>query len=584
MAFNGSGIFQRIHNWVSDAAAAINITDTRMDAEMDGFATGLSTCVTKDGQTIPTANLPMGGFRHTNVGNSSSRTSYPSTAQLQDGTLTYGVDTGVVNAYLVSLSPAPTAYVDGMHVFVKILNTNTAASTINVNSLGVKSITTSDGVALISNELIAGQVAHLIYNGTNFNLISNENILSRNNVWTGTQTLSSKSLWLAEGAAIASAATTNIWTTDGNYNHVTGTATITSLGTAPQAGVTKHITADGAFTITDNASIICPGNANIVCAADDEFDVVADSTTVARIVNFTRASGMPIVSIDTNSIQNGAVTQGKLASSSVGIAQLRTANAGVSTNTGQALLTLPGGSLGFYPQLNVAILGNTQTATLGSGVNAATAAIATLAWTTTAVSHIALGNSGGAVSTAIQSYFIASPPYNLGDGDIPLFLFAEVDPTGKVVSAYSAPDAPWHYNGPTNIKADSYKDGKAFHNKRQFLIEHGSVKNAIAKGMSREQALDELALSPLVSVEITQAVKNADMNIIPHPFLSKSPGNTVVLIDPVSVMCEKLCVLHECGESVLELLHDGYITLGAKVNRFGPTGVDAISVKWKLTK
>ena len=43
MAFNGSGTFTRIYNWVVDKANGINFTASRMDTEFDGIATGLST-------------------------------------------------------------------------------------------------------------------------------------------------------------------------------------------------------------------------------------------------------------------------------------------------------------------------------------------------------------------------------------------------------------------------------------------------------------------------------------------------------------------------------------------------------------
>lgn len=62
MAFNGKGVFVRLYNWVTDAANGINIRADRMDAEMDGFASGLSLCLTRDGQAAMTANLDMGGF------------------------------------------------------------------------------------------------------------------------------------------------------------------------------------------------------------------------------------------------------------------------------------------------------------------------------------------------------------------------------------------------------------------------------------------------------------------------------------------------------------------------------------------
>ena len=59
MAFNGSGIFVRLYNFVNDRDASIPIDSTRMDAELDGMATALSNCVTADGQTTTTAVVPF---------------------------------------------------------------------------------------------------------------------------------------------------------------------------------------------------------------------------------------------------------------------------------------------------------------------------------------------------------------------------------------------------------------------------------------------------------------------------------------------------------------------------------------------
>lgn len=67
MAFNGSGLFVRLYNWVADRNAAIKIRADRMDAEMDGFATGLSNCITRDGQTTVTTDIPFNNKRLTGV-------------------------------------------------------------------------------------------------------------------------------------------------------------------------------------------------------------------------------------------------------------------------------------------------------------------------------------------------------------------------------------------------------------------------------------------------------------------------------------------------------------------------------------
>jgi hypothetical protein len=67
MAFSGSGVFNRLYNFVSDRNAAIKIRADRMDAEMDGFATGLSTCITKDGQTTITQDIPFNNKKITGL-------------------------------------------------------------------------------------------------------------------------------------------------------------------------------------------------------------------------------------------------------------------------------------------------------------------------------------------------------------------------------------------------------------------------------------------------------------------------------------------------------------------------------------
>lgn len=67
MAFNGSGTFNRIYSWVTDLANGVAITASRMDGEMDGMATGLSNCITKDGQTTVTANIPMNSKKLTGL-------------------------------------------------------------------------------------------------------------------------------------------------------------------------------------------------------------------------------------------------------------------------------------------------------------------------------------------------------------------------------------------------------------------------------------------------------------------------------------------------------------------------------------
>lgn len=80
----------------------------------------------------------------------------------------YNNDTGSANVYQVALSPAPGAYYSGYTIYVKIANTNTAASTstLQVNGLGTKSIVAMiEGVlgTIPANTLIVGMIAQFVF-------------------------------------------------------------------------------------------------------------------------------------------------------------------------------------------------------------------------------------------------------------------------------------------------------------------------------------------------------------------------------------------------------------------------------------
>lgn len=83
-------------------------------------------------------------------------------------------DTGAVNAHIVSLTQAPPAYSDGLHIAFRAATTNTAAATINVNSLGVKDIRNYAGTALSGGEIVANAFTVIRYDNTNgyFRIIS----------------------------------------------------------------------------------------------------------------------------------------------------------------------------------------------------------------------------------------------------------------------------------------------------------------------------------------------------------------------------------------------------------------------------
>jgi len=171
MPFNGSGTFIRVHNWQDDADNNIDIEPDRHDEEDDGLATGLSNCITKDGQSTVTANIPFGGRKITGYGTSSApsaRSDVPSVGQVQDGLFPWAVASGTADAITATYSPAITALVDGMQLRLRAGAANaTTAPTFSPNGIAADVITKTGGNALVAGDISADQEAILVYNLAN---------------------------------------------------------------------------------------------------------------------------------------------------------------------------------------------------------------------------------------------------------------------------------------------------------------------------------------------------------------------------------------------------------------------------------
>lgn len=95
----------------------------------------------------------------------------------------------------------------------------------------------------------------------------------------------------SKSSSIASAATTDLSAATSAFVHVTGTTTITALGTA-QAGTRRIVVIDDILTFTHNAtSLILPTGANITTAAGDVATFVSEGSGNWRCVDYTKADG-----------------------------------------------------------------------------------------------------------------------------------------------------------------------------------------------------------------------------------------------------------------------------------------------------
>lgn len=87
-------------------------------------------------------------------------------------TYDYAASSGGTDTYAITVTPAPTAYVTGQVFTFKADVINTGVATLNVNSLGAKSILRPDSSALADGDIAASQFVQVIYDGTNMLMIS----------------------------------------------------------------------------------------------------------------------------------------------------------------------------------------------------------------------------------------------------------------------------------------------------------------------------------------------------------------------------------------------------------------------------
>ena len=91
-------------------------------------------------------------------------------ALIQDNFYTSADDTGIANAYVADIVPGYNAVIpsSGAFYWIKILHSNTTASTLDLNGDGPKNIVNLNAAALTGGELVAGNWAQVVWDGTNY--------------------------------------------------------------------------------------------------------------------------------------------------------------------------------------------------------------------------------------------------------------------------------------------------------------------------------------------------------------------------------------------------------------------------------
>jgi hypothetical protein len=159
--------------WAQDRDDGTKILATRHDTNDQDMADGINSTLEKSGSNAATGNLNIGSNRLTAVADGTAKTDAATVNQIVSNAPAFqATDTGTANAYVIALSPAITAYAAGQQITFKAGAASTTASTLNVNTLGVKALKKLHDQDIASGDIETGSIVTAVYDGTNFQVTS----------------------------------------------------------------------------------------------------------------------------------------------------------------------------------------------------------------------------------------------------------------------------------------------------------------------------------------------------------------------------------------------------------------------------
>lgn len=302
--------------------------------------------------------------------------------------------------------------------------------------------------------------------------------------------------------------------------------------------------------------------------------------------NIVKVSAGSIVSLGSGDIVAGGVYEvtydatntrfillniAPISSVSVGQGDIRNATGSFSTTInvptsgvtwGNSAITAPGGSWGFDITASYPTTGGSE------GVWIKCSAGFSNAYRGAGIAVTGSASSG--LLSGFQRYVDASPPYDMGDGEAAGFFYVLLNESGEIVGHYAASVPPWAYNGKTSVTPD-YIDPVT---KKKYNIRRDKTLDEIMDGAKSKSKL----------LEIGDDVKNADIDLIPQPFIIIPTGHRVVMLDPMDDKIRRL-MDHQNrggGMEIVEAISSGKIIVeNDKCKRCAPKGVDVHKMKYK---
>jgi hypothetical protein len=478
----------------------------------------------------------------------SSPANFPIASQVQNSqfiTLSSVLGANTITARIAGLTLG--AYTRGQVFTFVSAEGNSGPATVNIDSLGAVAITKEGGKSLASDDLGIGKSAIIKYRTPVDGLSTAFDLLNPGFTISGRALRSAGDILVGMGGA--------------------GQNSTLAVG----SNLTLPFSSTGAATRIAWMSVNELPLASSVDQSNDRLLIHSNSIG-------TNVSVRPSIML------TAAIGQSQMLPAAVGQAELKTTTGDMTTTATSSLQTGPGGEYGFWPTIAESSNADSNLVAPVSPVDAAGVVVGAILGVSL-LNRFHIGITNSVTATVRQRYVQASPPYDLGDGEVPLFVFMLINKTtGKPEHIWLAPDPPWANNGPTSIRADVMINGVPHKLVKTTVMPLDEARTDPAKMKEYLAQLKEAVPQPL---EITQALKQADMGLIPHPFIGMDlSGHALVMVDPVSRLCQDLEEGRSSieGGSVADLFYMDYMRMENKpLSRATPPGVIAVAASWKRT-